>query len=166
MPTSEGLVYNDNVAGLAIRIDRFMVELIKSTSANVSEFVEPDTARLESYRSELVGYLDWVVAQPMMDYPETHPMGRTLSAPMTIPEITNPMVKDAIWLLERLRGELVNGESARRASGLIKFDENRARAVLERMKAFLEDYVANYTPVDMPESSPAAAMTGPGLSGA
>ena len=162
---AELLVYNDNVAGLWDRLNRFIVELVRSTSSNITEFADADVKRLKSYLNELTGYIDWIVSAPAMDYPETHPKGRTLLEPPLVPAISNPMVNDALFLLQRLRGELVSSESARRASGLTGFDEARARAVIARTESFLEDYVAKFTPLDLPESSPKAPMTGPGIVG-
>jgi hypothetical protein len=52
------------------------------------------------------------------------------------------------------REELVNGQSARMASGLIKYDEARVRAVIDKVDSFLTTYIQVVTPLDFPESSP------------
>jgi len=157
--------YNDDIAGLYARINRFIVEVIKSLSANVADFGDFDTKRLRSYLDALVIYLDWVVGEPQMDYPETHPKVLVLPEPPVIPEIENPQVEDIVRLFVRLRDELIHSQSSRLPSGLVEFDNVRARRTVERAGRYLEDYIVQVSPVDLPESSPKAAMTGPGRPG-
>ena len=66
-------VYNDDIAGVYRRINRFLEELQKSASSNVSDVNKFDLDRIKSYIESLTKYIDWIIAQPQLDLPETHP---------------------------------------------------------------------------------------------
>jgi hypothetical protein len=158
-------VYNHDVAGLQRRINRFIEEFAKSQSSPWSEVLAHDFNRAKSYLNALRAYKAWVVAQPQLDLPETHPRQHVLEENPAIPEIENESVRDLVVLFELLRDELINGQSARIGSGLIAFDAIRFDAVVTKTEAFLDDYVAPATPLDLPETSPMKAITPPGATG-
>jgi hypothetical protein len=155
-------LYNDDILGITDRIDRFLQEINKSQSANLSEYHAADLGRLKSYLSNLTVYVDWVVGQPQLDLPETSPLSLEIPALPDMPEADNPMVKDIIRLVVRMRGEILRSQSARRSTGLVKFDEERMRAVIAKCENYLEAYVEAVNPIDLPESSPDVPVTGPG----
>ena len=158
-------VYNHDVLGLHRRINRFIEEVAKSTSSGGSQVNEYDQNRLSTYLQAIKGYHDWVVAQPQLDLPETHPRTWPLQANPEIPEIENESAVDVVNMLELARDELVSGQSARNASGLIKFDSTRLMAVVDKAEKFLQDYISVVTPLDLPESSPMKQQTPPGKRG-
>lgn len=159
---SEVKLYNDDVRGFVLRIDRFLQEMNKSQSANITEFVSFDVDRLKSYLQVCEAYLSWVSAAPQLDLPETHPL-ELVNPPMPeLPTVENPMIDDVLRLMVRLRGEALRSQSSRRASGLVSFDLERFKAILGKIGAYLDDFVATVNPVDLPESSPSQPITGPG----
>ena len=158
-------VYNHDVAGVHRRINRFIEELMKSASSAGSQVTSHDQTRLDSYLNAIVTYLDWVVAQPLLDLPETHPRQWDLDTDPSVQDVENESIRDVIAMMELARDETVNGQSARMASGLIPFDENRIRAVVAKAGMFLTDYIQVTTPLDLPESSPMRSMTQPGRTG-
>ena len=105
--------YNHDVAGLWRRINRFIVELAKSQSNPSNQVKSYDQKRMKTYLDAITAYVDWIVSQPELDLPETHPRLIALDAPpeFTVPE--NESLMDAIAMLELARDETVNGQSIR-----------------------------------------------------
>jgi hypothetical protein len=158
-------VYNHDVAGLCRRVNRFMEEMIKSVSSGTSEMNEFDQTRLSDYLGAILAYRDWVVAQPQLDLPETHPREHIVPDGPDVPPMENESVVDCLNLMVLCRDELMGSQSARDPSGLKSFDNARLEAGVTKAQRFLTDYIQAVTPLDLPESSPATAMTGPGRGG-
>ena len=158
-------VYNHDVVGIVQRLDRFRFEMFKCVSAGTSELNEFDRARIQYYLDALTAYIDWLTGRPQLDLPESHPKPFAISdAPATEP-VESEIVNDIIRIMDVTRTELCDSQSARRSSGLISWDEGRIRALIAKLNVFLTDYVDHYTPLDLPESSPQAAMSGHGRKG-
>jgi len=158
-------VYNHDVQGLHRRINRFIVETVNAGSNGVSEVSAADQTRLGTYLAAIKSYVAWVMSQPELDLPETHPRQYPLEANPDVPVIENESMLDIIHHFELARDEMVNGQSGRLASGLIKFDEARILAIIAKATSFLKDYVGVVTPLDLPESSPMHLLQGAGKSG-
>lgn len=158
-------IYNDDIVGIYNRVNRFVIELIKSASANVNDINEHDNIRIVNYLNSLQAYINWVVSQNQLDLPETHPKTTTLEDAPAIPLMENLMIKDLIGLFLRARDEIINSQSARNSNGLIPFDLARINAVIQKSRAYLVDYVEKVIPIDMPESTPNSPTTGGGNTG-
>lgn len=159
-------IYNQDVIGLVSRLDRFHEELFKSVSAGTSELNEFDLERTQKALAALTGYLDWIQAQPHLDLPESHPNPYPVpAAPAALP-VESEIVNDILRIYSVLRIEMVNSQSSRKAANIIGFDEKRWRSLIAKLENYLKDYVAGYTPLDLPESSPKMPMSGPGRQGA
>lgn len=158
-------VNNHDIVGLYNRINRFVVELIKSVSSQTSQVNEFDQERLATYLTAIDTYHAWVIGQPHLDLPETAPRDYELEAIPETPETENENVNDLVRLLVLARDELINSQSARDPANLNKFDSARLTAVVSKARAFLENYIIPITPLDLPESSPQEASTGAGLTG-
>lgn len=157
--------YNHDVAGLHRRINRFIIEMIKSVSNSTSMMNEYDQKRLISYLSAIRAFVGWVVAQPQLDLPETSPRLFTLDPNPAWDLMENESVVDVIRMLEIARDEITHSQSSRASSGINKFDEARVLAVVAKIEEFLKNYIQTITPLDLPESSPMRPMTGPGRVG-
>jgi hypothetical protein len=167
MPTSPVLshVYNHDVAGLHRRMNRFIGEMAACASTNLSQLSEFDRTRLSTYLAAIRAYVAWVIAQPQLDLPETSPRAYPLEADPVIPVVENEAIIDIMNLLTLARDETVNGQSARMPAGLLSFDVSRIIAVINKVDAFLSEYVAIVTPLDLPETSPLRNVTAPGRTG-
>ena len=97
-------------------------------------------------------------AQPQLDLPETAPRSYQLDADPTVPLIENEAIRDTIVMLEVARDELINSQSARMPVGLLSFDSRRVSAVVDKVEAFLNSYIREVQPLDLPESSPSRPM--------
>jgi hypothetical protein len=156
---------NHDIKALNDRLNRFIVELQQSVSANTSSMSEADTGRALSYLESIDALHDWIVSQPVLDLPETAPRVRDLMPEPEIADVENEEINDLVNLLVIGRDELVNSQSSRHASGLIGFDSERLRSLTTKARAFIEGYVTNIAPLDLPESSPREAMTPAGRAG-
>ncbi len=159
------IVYNHDIAGLQSRINRFIEELTKGVSSGTSQVNQFDQERLETYLNAVDIYHNWVIAQPLLDLPETHPREIELEDNPAVVDVENESVNDIIRIMEIARDELVNSQSARDACCLNRFDSSRLRTIIEKVRKFLHDYIQQATPLDLPESSPQAGMSGPGRGG-
>lgn len=158
-------VNNQDIAGLHARLNRFLREAHKSASSGLSAITTPDMARFKSYLNAVTVYQTWVVGQPELDLPETHPRVYTLEANPAITDVNNEAVNDFLRMLENTRDELTNAASARRAAGLSGFDSQRLTDNVTKAMSFLVDYVEPITPLDLPETSPDAVSSGSGTTG-
>lgn len=162
---TEKIVYNPDVAGLHRRINRFIVEMSKSASNQMSLMSEFDQNRLASYLNAIRAYVGWVVSQPHLDLPESSPKEYPLDAEPVWNLVENEAIVDILRMLELAKEEMIFGQSARMSSGLISFDVTRLTAIVNKIEKFLFDYVKIITPLDLPESSPSRVISGPGNSG-
>ena len=159
-------IYNHDLYHLVKKIRRFKFELVKSVSSGLSESNQYDLARLNSYLDALEVFHQWIIDQPELDLPETSPMAITLPDAAELPApIENDDLALIVNLMDLMEGELVNSQSARRSTGIVIHDQNRYLAMLAKIRAFLSTYVASSNPIDLPESSPLAEMSGPGRMG-
>lgn len=156
---------NTDVFSLYRRINRFVVEVLKSQSSGVSQTMSFDVTRVKSYTFSLRSFIAWVVAQPLLDLPDTGPQWIELPVPPALPDIENESAYDICVLLEVLRDELANSQSARLSTNLIAHDHKRAIAIIDKIDALVDNYIAIAEPLDLPESSPMHDMTGPGRQG-
>lgn len=158
-------VRNHDIVGLVNRIQRFLVELTKSVSADVSQFNAFDTGRLKSYLDAIEKYRQWMTAQPQLDLPETAPRGYAIPDFESTSRVENESINDTVRLLKIMRDELVNSQSARQPAGLTAFDDFRLSAILTKLNEFISSYIEEVTPLDLPESSPMQPSSGAGNTG-
>lgn len=157
-------VYNPDVVGVVRRVNRFIQEALKSSSSAVSLTNAYDIARLESYLNAIEQYVAWMKGQPQLDLPETHPQMYDVPDAPGAAVLENEDLNDIVNLWNKMRDELINSQSARQPSGLISHDVTRFDLILAKMKAFLV-FIKNTSPLDVPESSPMAEMSGSGMGG-
>jgi hypothetical protein len=105
------------------------------------------------------------MAQPQLDLPETAPRAYALDPDPTVAIIENEALRDVLTMMEVARDELVASQSARMPVGLLSFDSRRAMAVVDKVEAFLNSYIREVQPLDLPESSPSRPMAPTGKTG-
>lgn len=166
-------VFNHDIAGIIRRLDRFTYEVLKSVSSNVTAVNQFDRDRLISYLTGLTTYHNWVVAQPQLDLPATTPTKYTLPGKPPLPklhdegepEVENDAVIDVANLMELMRGEMINSQSARMPSGLLSYDSERLMAIVKKCETFVTAYIDPVMPTDLPESTPKVEDSGTGRLG-
>ncbi len=158
-------VLNHDILFLAQMLNRFIVEIVHSQSNGVSGMTAHDQDRMASYLEALRAKKVWIVSQPLLDLPETHPRRFPLPASPVVDSVDSESINAFVRLMEALRTEMIHSQSARLASTLLSMDEERFDSIVAKMQSFLDEYVAIVVPLDLPESSPAEALSGPGASG-
>lgn len=160
-------VYNHDIVSMISRIGRFMQELHKSVSANLSELSTADKNRLKSYLASITTFKSWVVAQPELDLPESSPKEYNLEDLPAFAEIENLDVTAVMRLLQSLVEEMANSQSARKPAGLTVHDSYRFDTIVAKINSFLADFIEQdgATGLDLPESSPKSPMSGAGNTG-
>lgn len=158
-------IFNQDVVFLTEHVNRYIDELTHSQSSPVNGMIDADKARLRSYIAALRHARAWIQSQPMLDLPETHPRPFVLEPFPAVPEIENDALAQCVRILEALRTEMVNSQSARMSSRLQPFDDGRFTMLVDRLESFLNEYIERAEPLDLPESSPQEAMPAPGKGG-
>lgn len=156
--------YNIDVHSIVRRYNRILMEVLKSQSSGISQIMPFDVTRMTSYIAAMNNFLDFIVAQPLLDCPETGPMELVLPPSPTIPIIENESATDIMELIQIARDEVANSQSSRIPTNLVQFDYQRQKAYLTKLTALLA-YVAQSEPLDLPDSSPMAVVSGPGMRG-
>jgi hypothetical protein len=155
---------NTDIHSLCRRINRFIAEVNKSQSSGISATMPFDITRVQSYLKSLTSFMSYIVSQPLLDLPETGPQWIDLPKDEPMPRVENESAYDICQLLSVMRDELANSQSSRLSTNLVKFDYDRATAVVAKIQNML-GYIAAAEPLDLPESSPREAMSGPGATG-
>lgn len=155
---------NSDIHSMSRRINRIIAEVNKSQSSAVSATMPFDMVRMRSYITALQRFMDFVVSQPLLDLPETGPQPIDLPVDEPMPRVENESAYDVCQYLSIMRDELVGSQSSRLSTNLVKFDYDRASAVITKIGKLL-DYVAASEPLDLPESSPREASSGLGAQG-
>lgn len=165
MATTLMQVNNQDIVGLYDRINRFIIEMIKSVSSQGAFFNQFDQGRLSVYLDAVVFYHDWVIAQPHLDLPETAPKYFDLETLPVIVNVENESINDVVRMFVVARDELINSQSARMGAQLLDFDSKRLRDITTKVRNFLTSYIQKTSPMDLPESSPAEPSSGTGKVG-
>ncbi len=144
-------IRNHDVLTLMHLLNRFINEIGKSQSSTGSDVREADRERLTKYLEAVKAYRDWVVNEPQLDCPSTHPTEYPVPLPPTYPDILNESLKKLMSLYALAREELLASQSAKVASGLETHDLARFDAILTKIGSFMVDYIDKVAPVDFPE---------------
>lgn len=160
-------VLNQDIAGLAERIDEVIYEIMHSQSANLTDMRPFDRIRIDQYNAMLNRYAAWLTNAPDVDLPETHPRTyaiKFISEGLEF-DIENKALRDLVRMYQAIITEMTNSQSARAANGLTTHDKRRFDLVMEKIEQFLTNYVDETQPLDMPESAPSSEAIGPGFTG-
>lgn len=155
---------NHDVRVLHNEYCRYIEEVIRCQSANLSMIRAADKNRMLSYLRRMTEIINWIVAQPQVDLPESHPDAYELRESPAIVKIENEILNTLITLLDLGRKENARSSSSGAPSGLVSFDEERQRQYLAKMTALLT-LSDSVSPADFPESSPRAAGVKDGRDG-
>ncbi len=155
---------NSDVYSVFRRLNRYIVEIAKSQSSGISQIMPYDVDRVTSYLKSWRAHLDYIVGQPLLDYPETGPTEIPLPAIAPPTQIENESMYDLVLEIGYARDELTNSQSGRQPSNLMPFDYKRQISYIDKITNQLA-YVAANEPLDLPESSPMVLMSGKGQLG-
>ena len=172
MPTTQtesnlfpSMIYNLDCTYLADKLARYAGEVQQSVSSNVAFVNEFDMERLKNYLLDIDRAVAYIIGQPQIDLPESHPMQHPIQPFPAMRDMESDEWDHVVRLLRSGYIELVNGQSARLGAGLLAFDARRVTALVAKCRAWLEDYVAARLPMDLPETSPQQTMSPTGRLG-
>jgi len=159
-------IFNHDVIWLYDMLRRFYQEMARSQSAPVSGMIEADQARLEMYLASIRKAVEWIQDTPLLDMPETHPRPYPLISFPEEMDVENESINVILRLMRATAVELVNCQSSRYSSRLQPFDQHRCMQVVDKLDAFLNNYIrTEAVPMDLPESSPEKSIGTDGLMG-
>ena len=159
-------VFNHDIVMIYNYCQRAIKELLFSQSSGLSGLnIEHDLSRVKTYIAALNALKAWVIDQPKLDLPETHPRQYILEDAIPVEERESEVVNMLVNMFTALTNEMVHSASARMSSGLMIHDGNRFDLLTAKISAFLTDFVEQQTPLDFPESAPDEAMTPAGNKG-
>jgi len=159
-------VLNHDLVGYVARLDRFAEEAHKSASSSVSEVNAFDIQRLKDYLGALKALKAHQESQPQLDLPESHQkFSYEVAEAIEAADVENESINDMLNLFKVLRFELLNSQSARLGSGWMVHDSKRCDSLIAKMESLIANYIEVATPLDLPESSPQEAVSGPGKLG-
>jgi len=159
------VVYNHDVAALCRLVQRAGEELHKSVSSGTSGMNSFDLARSKSNIAAVRSLKDWVVAEPQLDLPESHPTAIELPDPVKRVTVESDSVNLLLDICHACEIEMLNSQSAREAAGMNGFDAVRVGQALKKLDSLLDNHVAKAEPLDLVESSPSRPLAGPGKRG-
>lgn len=158
-------VYNLDVTYLADKIARYAFEVQHAVSSNLAATNEFDMARMQGYLNDIDSAVAYVVAQPQLDMPESHPLPHDIEPFPVMRDMESDELDHVVRLLRATYVELANSQSSRMGGGLLPFDARRITALVAKCRQWLTDYVSARQPMDLPESSPQEAMSPQGRLG-
>ena len=118
-----------------------------------------DIKRLEKYLDSWEATVEWVVGQERLDLPHSHPLKHAVAPMPALPPVENAAVDDVVRYMVTARDELLMSASSNQATGLDAADAERHRKVLEKVADFLENYIKQILPLDLPESTRSASAS-------
>ena len=153
-PFSVTAIRNNDLVGAIERIDIAVAELAKSESADSGGSQIYDRQRIDQYNRVIDQYMDYVVAQTgKVDVPYTYPtyydieyISNTLNV-----DITNKAMRDLLRLYLQMMEQLSKCDSAGWSNGIQEFDYGRYVLLRDKIQSFLDNYVDQTNPIDMPE---------------
>lgn len=156
-------VSNFDVSGLADRICVFASEILNSQSSRTAEFNLHDRSRAEAYLQTIDDFVDLVTEDDNpLDLPKSDPGNFPLKAfpsDDVINTTENQSVLDTVRRFKSLWIEVVNSQSADRASGMQVQDKARCTALTANTRKLIK-FGASAS--DTPESADNDVPTSPG----
>jgi len=159
------IVLNFEVAGIIRRARRFRYETVKAVSSSLASVSDADMSRSLTFLNALRSYIAHVISAPALDLPESSPYEINLGEPEKLDMPENESFVDLMVMYDLLEKEVGNSQSARQATGIISHDHLRMVNLINKMEDFLNNYVKEILPLDLPESSPLRDVTGGGRTG-
>jgi len=158
---------NRDLYGLSRRIDDYAFDMQHCPSANIQGWRDADKVRFISYMDAMDAIIDWYQQQPEVDRPESHPHEYMTDDTFrwNFPEVENQMINDLVHSFWSMKYETLHSQSSRLANRMLSFDEQRLRNEIIRLRNYFTDYIDNFTPLDLPESSPQEPGTVTGRTG-
>ena len=163
---------NVDLVGIIERIDEANYEMLLSQSSGLTAFRVADRARIEAYLNRAESLFTWIIGQPEVDSPQTHPilypisyLSNKMDGPdgkAIIHDPENKGLRDCVRMMRVWMAEMSRSASRRMPNGISKPDQDRFTSHLDKIRKYLTDYIDATQPVDLPETNPSSALSGQG----
>ena len=155
-------VLNEDIETIVVKVQKMRFEAAYCTSNSQSEMSPADLQRQLSFHVDLRAYVSQIMSEPLIDTPKASPTEYKLPVPEDLPTPDNDALRAMIKRYDRLEEEVSKCNSNARSNGLNVFDHVRLINQLDKMDAFLKNYVAKILPIDWSEGMPLYKVTGEG----
>ena len=149
-------VRNMDVVGCVERADRYAFDMTKFESAMQNIITEFDMGRIQSYVGALRTYVNTLNSAPATDNPFSYPGMyhiEYLTENVDFDQVKNKALRDIIRQIVNLWVNMSRSESADRSNGFETFDVGRWNLHLDRIDFYIQGYIDQALPLDLPESS-------------
>ena len=149
-------VRNMDVVGIVERIDRTIYELMESESSELNSLEEYDVKRVLDYNTALRTYADVINAANRMDLPHSYPQMyaiKYITQGVDYNGTKNRIIRDLVRYYANAMVQWSRSESADKSNGFYDADYNRFILIMDRIDGYMESYIKEATPLDLPESS-------------
>jgi hypothetical protein len=149
-------VRNQDVVGAVERADRYAFDIAKFESANINEITDFDMTRIQSYMAALRGYVNTLNTAPATDNPHSYPGMYTiyyLTQGFNFDTVKNKALRDILRMLVNTWVNMSRSESADKSNGFLEFDVSRWNLHIDRIDFYIDSYIKQALPLDLPESS-------------
>ena len=149
-------VRNPDIVGAVERADRYAFDMCRFESASINEITEFDINRILSYNSALRTYIQTLNDAPATDNPHSYPGMYNLyykTESFDFDSVVNKAIRDIVRQYVNLWVNLSRSESADKSNGYQVYDYTRAMTHLDRIDYYIDSYIKQALPIDLPESS-------------
>ena len=154
------ITLNMDIASLVRYLDRYIIELMDSTSSSTTDVRNADKIRLTSYIDALKKRKLAIFDQPELDCPKTNRVSYELPELPEIKPMDNDMIKDVIELLVMIRQEVAQAPgSVNMPNGYTLPDSIRFDVYVTKLEQYVATFLEPVEPLDLPETSPSAPPT-------
>jgi len=143
-------VNNRSVNTLCQNIIAYLKELKLSNSAKEMNFIPQDLDRFDYHATVFSGLLDKIQSETHLDTPHSNKHAYDIAVPDYAKQVDNPNLQSICDFWITIINELVNCQSKTYGSGLLEFDYNRAKALVQAVHDEIAS-LRSFGPVDMPE---------------
>ena len=149
---------NMDVVGIVERIDRYAYDICKFESATQNQITEYDMARIQQYNAALRTYVATLNDANKMDLPHSFPAMYDIrylceDGGIDIDEIKNKAIRDIVRLYVNCWVQWSRSESADASNGFHPADYTRFLLIMDRIDYYIQSYIEQALPLDLPESS-------------
>ena len=149
-------VRNMDVVGAVERIDRTIYELMESESSMLNSLEEYDIERVLQYNAALRTYCAVINSANRMDLPHSYPGMfdiKYITKETDYDGTKNRIIRDLVRYYANAMVQWSRSESADKSNGFYEADYTRFLLIMDRIDAYMEAYIKEATPLDLPESS-------------
>ena len=144
---------NYDIIGGVERFDKIIGEIAQSESADGGANSSFDRTRVDTYNAALRAYMSTIAAQTgQVDLPHSYPTAYPIEYWSNTLDVTvrNPSVRNLLVLYLQGMEQLSKSASAGHSNGITPHDYNRFLLIMDKIEAFLTDYIDQATPIDFP----------------